>query len=202
MITTEPDTLRRFGDLAAQVAIALGPGWSAEHGSGVARHATLRGPDQQCLHLAHGDDSHRRSEHGRIRITTDYGDLARHLNTDEGRHHITVTAARTAAAIAAEITRRLLPEHQALLTRCRDRARDEDLARTRRASLLTELHHLLAPATPVGADRLRFGSVDDPVSGDLRVRYSGHVDLKLALTAELALELAHALGRYRQRDTY
>jgi hypothetical protein len=103
-----------FADLTIGVASALGPGWTVHHRSRVPRHTVLEGSGQQCLHLTHGDDSHRSTDHGRIRITTSYGALARHLGTGEGRLSITVAATRTAEAIAAEITRRLLPEHLAL----------------------------------------------------------------------------------------
>jgi hypothetical protein len=54
----------------------------------------------------------------------------------------------------------------------------------------------------MGADRLWFGSVNDPVAGNLRVLYNGTVEWKLTLTADLARELAHVLARARSRDTH
>jgi hypothetical protein len=193
----ESDSLHGFYAFATRVTQALGPGWSAEHSNLDLRRSVLHGPGGQCLNLAHGDDSHRRSEHGRISITAGYGNLARYLATTEGPQRITVAATRTPAAVATEINRRLLTEHQALLATCRDRARRDDLARDRRNQVLTEIGHRLISATRVGEDRLRFGSVEDPVSGELRVRSSGTVEWKLALSADLVLDLAAVLGRYR-----
>lgn len=195
----DPD--QNFYDVATRVAEALGPGWTAEHSSQGLRRTALHGPGGQCLNLAHGDDSHRRSERGRIQITAGYGDLARHLTTAEGHQQITVAASHTPARTAAEISRRLLPEHRALLASCRDRARRDGLARTRRNQVLTHISHRLVSATPVGEDRLRFGSVDDLVSGEVRVRTSGDVEWKFAVNADLALELAAVLGRSRAAST-
>ncbi|MGW6335913.1 hypothetical protein [Nocardia rhamnosiphila] len=172
----ETDPHQSFYTFTTRVAEALGPGWTVEHRTQTLRRTVLHGPGGQCLNLAHGDDSHRRSEHGRIGITAGYGALAQHLTTAEGHQRITVAATRAPAGIAAEISRRLLPEHHALLATCRDRARRDDLARNRRARFLTDMRHRLVSATPVGEDRLRFGSVDDPMSGELRVRSSGTVD--------------------------
>lgn len=171
----QTDPHQSFNTFTARVADALGPGWTVEHGNQALRRTVLHGPGGQGLNLAHGDDSHRRSEHRRISITAGYGALARYLSGAEGHQRITVAATRTPAGIAAEISRRLLPEHHALLALCRDRARRENLARNRRARLLTDMRHRLVSATPAGQDRLRFGSVDDPMSGELRVRSSGTV---------------------------
>ncbi|WP_280463154.1 hypothetical protein [Nocardia carnea] len=193
----ESDSLSGFYTFASRVAQALGPGWIAEHSNQDLRRSVLHGPGGQFLSLAHGDDSHRRSEHGRIGITACYGDLARYLATAEGHQRITVAATRTPSAVATEINRRLLCEHQALLATCRARARRDNLARDRRNQVLTEIGHRLVSVTPVGEDRLRFGSVDDPVSGDLRIRSSGTVEWKFALSADLAVDLAAVLGSYR-----
>ncbi|MEU1527106.1 hypothetical protein ABZ413_33450 [Nocardia rhamnosiphila] len=161
------------------------------------RRTVLHGPGGRRLNLAHGDDSHRRGDHGCLSISAGSGDLAQYLATAEGHQRITAAATRAPSVIATEISRRLLSEHQALLVTCRDRARRDDLARDRRAQLLTAIGHRLVSATPVGQDRLRFGSVDDPVSGDLRVRSSGTVEWNFALSADLAVELAAVLGGYR-----
>ncbi|MFI6218758.1 hypothetical protein ACIBCD_42680 [Nocardia brasiliensis] len=108
-------------ELGHQIAAALGPGWSAERGYMIQAHAILRGPGDQALSIRHGDASHRRSEHGRLQISPDYGELNRHLNSGEGPTTITVAADRSHNAIAAEITRRLLPAYTTTLGLCRTR---------------------------------------------------------------------------------
>ncbi|WP_406274528.1 bifunctional DNA primase/polymerase [Nocardia sp. NBC_00881] len=110
-------------DLAHDIAAALGPGWVAERGYMIRAHTVLYGPDQQILPITHGDDSLRCSDHGRLRIHTGYGEYSRLLATGEGDESITVAAHRAPAAIAADITRRLLPDHEQTLRLCRARAR-------------------------------------------------------------------------------
>ncbi|WP_063129854.1 hypothetical protein [Nocardia fusca] len=201
MARTRPIRTRSFCDFAARVAEALGPGWTAGR-SGQGLHRTvLHGPVGQCLNLAHGDDSHRRSEHGRNQITTDYGDLDQYLAVAEGHQQITVAATRTPTEIAADISRRLLPEHETLLASCRERAHRDDLARIRRSQVLTDMCKRLVSVTPFGEDRLRFGSFDDPVSGELRVRAGGTVEWKFTADSDLALELATVIGRHRGSST-
>lgn len=197
----ETDPHRSFFDFAARVAEALGPGWTAGRSGQGLRRTMLQGRGGQCLHLAHGDDSHRRSEHGRIQITAAYGDLAQHLAVAEGHQQITVAASRAGADIAADISRRLLPEHETLLASCRERAHRDGLARIRRNQVLTEIGHRLVSVTPFGEDRMRFGSVDAPVAGELRVRAGGTVEWKFTAGSDLALELATVIGRHRGSST-
>lgn len=197
----DADSHQSFYDFAARVAEALGPGWTAgRRGQGL-RRTVLHGPGGQCLNLSHGDDSHRRSEHGRIQITAGYGDLAQHLAVAEGHQQITVAATRTPTDIAADISRRLLPEHETLLASCRERAHRDDLARVRRDPVLTDMGKRLVSVSPFGEDRLRFGSVDDPVFGELRVRAGGTVEWKFTADSALALELATVIGRHRGSST-
>lgn len=189
-------------DLARQIARSLGPGWSAHHGYMVRAHAVLLGRDQQALSITHGDDSHRRGDHGRLRIRADYGELARHLHYDEGRHVITVAANRPATVIAAEITRRLLPDYHRTLDLCRARAAADALRLAHRDRTLTALIELFAPARLVREDRVSFGRIDEAVHGSIRVLYSGDATVEMHVAADHVLPVARAISPTRPtKDT-
>ncbi|WP_280453833.1 hypothetical protein [Nocardia brasiliensis] len=181
-------------ELAHQIAAALGPGWSAERGYMIQAHAILRGPGDQALSIRHGDASHRRSEHRRLKISPDYGELNRHRNSGEGPTTITVAADRSATAIAAEITRRLLP---ASLGLCRTRAHAAAELESARQATRHALHQTLQPARLVYDDRIDFGDLDEGIRGNIRVMPGRTVTFELTLAHRAALELAHAIAALR-----
>jgi hypothetical protein len=185
--------------LAHEVATALGPGWVAESGYMVKAHAVLYGPDQQILYITHGDDSHRRSDHGRVRIRAAYGELVRHLGPSEGGHVITVAATRPPAAIAADITRRLLPDYEQTLGLCRTRARADALRLAARRRTLESLCQQLAPAQIVRGDRVRFGQSGDAIRGEIRVLFSGEAEFELHAIGAAAMRLARHIATLRHR---
>ncbi|MFI6213285.1 hypothetical protein ACIBCD_14950 [Nocardia brasiliensis] len=184
-------------ELAHQIAAALGPGWSAERGYMIQAHAILRGPGDQALCIRHGDASHRRTEHRRLKISPDYGELNRHRNSGEGPTTITVAADRSATAIAAEITRRLLPAYTTTLGLCRTRARAAAELESARQATRHALHQTLQPARLVYDDRIDFGDIDEGIRGNIRVMPGRTVTFELTLAHPAALELAQALAGLR-----
>ncbi|WP_406238493.1 hypothetical protein [Nocardia sp. NBC_01009] len=185
-------------DLARQIAAALGPGWIAERGYMIRAHVVLYGPDQQILTITHGDDSHRHSDHGRLQISASYGEFSRHLGTSEGGDAITVAAERPATAIATDITRRLLPDYETTLERCRTRAHADALRLAERRDTIDTLCQMLAPAEIVRDDRISFGQSGDHVRGQIRVLFSGATEFELAVTAAHTLPLARVIAAHRR----
>ncbi|MGO4612971.1 hypothetical protein AB4305_03335 [Nocardia sp. 2YAB30] len=185
--------------LAHEIAAALGPGWVAERGYMVQAHAVLYGPDQQILDITYGDDSHRRSDHGRLRIRAAYGELGRHLDPGEGNHIITVAATRSATAIAVDITRRLLPDYEQTLGLCRTRARADTLRLAAHRRALESLCQHLAPAQIVRGDRVRFGQSGDAIHGEIRLLASGEAEFELHTTGAAAMRLARHIATRRHR---
>lgn len=186
--------------MAHYIAEALGPTWAAERGYMVQRHAIIRGPDHQILILTHGDDSHRRSDHDRLRISASYGEVATHLHRGEGRDLITVRADRNPTSIAADINRRLLPNYHKSLQLCHERATTHERRLTEHQHRLHHLQGTLAPAKII-RDSIYFGSVGDPVHGRARVLLSGNTEFEVDVSADEARALAHHLAgrRYAAR---
>ncbi|WP_029892891.1 hypothetical protein [Nocardia brasiliensis] len=184
-------------ELAHQIAAALGPGWSAERGYMIHAHAILHGPGDQALSIRHGDASHRRTDHGRLKISPDYGELNRHLNSGEGWTTITVAADRSATTIAAEITRRLLPDYTTTLGLCRTRARAAAELESARQTTRHALHQTLQPARLVYDDLIDFGDTGEGIRGNIRVMPGSTVTFDLTLAHPAALELAQAIAALR-----
>ncbi|MFX0575095.1 hypothetical protein [Nocardia nepalensis] len=186
-------------DLAHQIAAALGAGWVAERGRTLRAHVLLHGPDEQRLSVTDGDDSHRRTDHGRLHIRADYGQYSSHLVTGEGDNTITVCAHRDATAIATDISRRLLPDYQATLVRCRPRAHAHAIRLAQRDATIDSLCRVLAPAEVIApGDRVSFGESGDGVRGQIRVLYSGATEFELDVTAAHIIELAQVIAAQRR----
>ncbi|MFF3228876.1 hypothetical protein ACFYV7_39210 [Nocardia suismassiliense] len=180
-----------------QIAAALGPGWRADRGYMVRAHVVLHGPSDQVLSILHGDDSHRRTDHGRLQIRPDYRDLARHLNSGEGSNMITVSADRAPTAIAAEITRRLLPDYTTTLGLCRTRAHADAQRQAKHQSTRDALFQVLQPARLVYDDRVYFGDSEDGLRGNIRLLRGGTAEFELTVSNAQALGLAHAIATQR-----
>ncbi|MEU7764989.1 hypothetical protein AB0B25_07680 [Nocardia sp. NPDC049190] len=185
--------------LTHEVASALGPDWVADRGYMVKAHAVLYGPDQQILYVTH-DDSHRRSDHGGLHIRAAYGELGRNLGPSEGSHVINIAATRPPAAIAADITRWLLPDYEQTLALCRTRARADTLRLAERRRTLESLCQQLAPAQILRGDRVSFGQSGDPVRGEIRILHSGEAELELHATGAAAMRLARHIATRRYRS--
>ncbi|MFI6958615.1 hypothetical protein ACIBJI_34755 [Nocardia sp. NPDC050408] len=186
-------------DLTHQITAALGAGWVAERGQPHRAHVLLHGPDEQRLSVTDGDDSHRRSDHGRLHIRADYHQYGSDLGTGEGDNTITVSAHRTATAIATDISRRLLPDYQATLARCRPRAHAHTIRLTQPDATIDTLCRVLAPTEvlPPG-DRISFGESGDGVRGQIRVLYSGATEFELDVTAAHTIQLARVIAAHRR----
>ncbi|MFC9434760.1 hypothetical protein [Nocardia sp. NPDC057030] len=184
-------------ETAHRIAEELGAGWRAERGYMVRAHVLLHGPDTETLTILDGDDSHRRTEHGRLHISADYGELRPHLNSGEGRDRITVASHRSAAEIAAEITRRLLPDYTTTLGLCRTRARAHARQQARYQATRNVLCEALAPAQLVRDDRISFDDYGDDIRGEVRVLSCGTAEFTLSVSTAHALELAHSIAARR-----
>ncbi|MFE9324040.1 hypothetical protein ACIHDR_41605 [Nocardia sp. NPDC052278] len=192
-----------FLEFTQQVAAALGPRWRAERGYMIRRHVLLKGPEDQSLTITHGDDSSRRSDHGRLHIEATYGRFASyHYTTDPHRSElITVAAHRTPGDVAAEIERRLLPDYQHTLEVCRTRASADATVLAARDDLLDQLAAILAPVQRDGQDRISFGSTTTAVSGSIRVLYSRETEFDLLLAGDRVLDLAWTLATHTRAGT-
>ncbi|MFE9575367.1 hypothetical protein ACFYO1_03195 [Nocardia sp. NPDC006044] len=188
-------------ETAHRIAEELGAGWRAERGYMIRAHVLLHGPDTETLTILDGDDSHRRTDHGRLHISADYGELGSHLNSGEGHDRITVASHRSAAEVAAEITRRLLPDYTTTLGLCRTRARAHARQQARQRATRDALCEALTPARLRGDDHIDFGEYDDGIHGDVRVLYSGPTEFTLSVASAYALELAQFIAARRTDDS-
>ncbi|MBF6323909.1 hypothetical protein IU451_15425 [Nocardia cyriacigeorgica] len=182
-----------FMETARAIAAALGPGWTAERSYTVDRKARLIGPDEQRLFIIHGDDSHRRSDRGHLRVVTSYGQFARYLHPGEGGQFITVAAVRPAEDIAAAITSRLLPDYVRILGLCRGRARADDAAIARRRTTLDALAAILH-ATMADSDRAVFGQSYDPIHGEVAVLDAATVAFRIEARKTAAVGVATSIA--------
>ncbi|WP_405180845.1 hypothetical protein OG225_06510 [Nocardia sp. NBC_01377] len=187
-----------FDDLTARIATALAPGWRVQRRSTALRHAVLAGPEDQSLILEHGDDSHRRSRHGRLLIEGGYSPFGAYRHSGDPDHRITVAAHRTPEAIAADITSRLLPDYRQTLADYRTRAHHDAAALTQRDALADQLATLLAPVRRPQPDHLEYGSTDDPVSGRIRLLHHGDAEVELRLSRDRVVELVRLLASQRK----
>ncbi|MFQ6331674.1 hypothetical protein ACLMAL_36900 [Nocardia sp. CWNU-33] len=185
-------------DLARQIVAALGPGWIAERGYMIRAHVVLYGPDQQILTITHDEDSHRHSDHGHLQISASYGEFSRHLDSGKGGDVITAAAERPAPAIATDITRRLLPDYETTLERCRTRAHEDALRLAERRETIDTLCQILAPAEIVRGDHVSFGQSGDHIRGQIRVLHSGATEFELDVTAAHTLQLARVIAAHRR----
>lgn len=191
-----------FLDTAAAIATALGQGWAAEPGYvQYTEHALLRHPDGQCLDLRSGNGSHRRCEHGRVIVRGGFNGLSRYGTTTDRAHTITVAATRSPAEIARDIVRRLLPDYETDLAVCRTQDRAHRVTLTRRDATVAQVHHILAPSRIIHEDHVSFGSSSGPMSGTVRVLYSGGAEFTLLASSARVLELARHLAALAVLET-
>ncbi|CCF63621.1 hypothetical protein [Nocardia cyriacigeorgica] len=182
-----------FMESARAIAAALGPGWAAERSYTIDRQARLIGPDEQRLFIIHGDDSHRLSDRGHLRVVAGYGQFARYLHPGEGGDFITVAAGRRTEDIAAAITSRLLPHYVRTLGLCRNRARASDAATARRRETLDALAAILH-ATTADTDRAVFGRPDDPIHGEVAIFDPSTVTFRIETSKTAAVQVAASIA--------
>ncbi|WP_109529292.1 MULTISPECIES: hypothetical protein [Nocardia] len=187
-----------FLEITRRIAAGLGPGWRAEPGYMTQRHSQLFGPGDQSLMITHGDDSHRRTDHGRLRVVGTYQPpFSAFRCSGDTDHHITVAAHRPPADIAAAIERRLLPGYRQTLDGYRRSARADAVVLARRDAILEELAAMLAPVHRLREDGIEFGHHCDPVSASIRVLRSGDAEIAVRVDRDHVLDLARHLATLR-----
>ncbi|MCC3317914.1 MULTISPECIES: hypothetical protein [Nocardia] len=183
--------------LVAAVADELGQGWAVD--ANRARyygHATvrLRHTGGGVLVVHSGNDSHRTTDHGRLFIRPDYGQLATHITTGEDRGDITVADTTAPPTIASHITRRLMPRYIELLARCQRRADLERETDARREAFRSRLLDLL-PHAERASDPVSFGKPGAAVSGNVAgISSSGTAKFTIDARGEAANSIARTIA--------
>lgn len=183
-------------DIVGDIAAALGPGWGVTD----VYHAEVHvaGPDGEALRIArnHWSGGNRLAING-----VPPADLTRHARSAEGAGTIGVSGDRPAAAVAADIRRRLLPGYRAMVSagRCRQVAEwaDERVRDDLTARVLAALGPC-AVSAGVGADgraHARVGAYGAPVHVRMSVPVGdGTAEVSVSVSQAHALALAQALG--------
>lgn len=179
--------------LTREIAQHLEGDWKA--GKGVHDNGTdayLHGPDGEKLQIRPGTTTATRN---RIEV---YGSLPYQFTRhNEPRHLITVSPAKTAARIAGDITRRLLPAYRegmvfAAAAKVRHELREADKSHTIKTLLgiLPKAHQF-----PHDQDSMDFGGgrYSPPIGGQLRIRSNSDVEWTIHTTKELAFSLAETI---------
>ncbi|WP_406637549.1 hypothetical protein [Amycolatopsis sp. WGS_07] len=182
--------------LATEIAEGLGDGWSSLPGHHADNcGAFLVGPAGELIQIRYGGWQARYQ--GRLVL---YGTFAAELRRFEpnpgARYVITVSPTSSAARIAKEITRRLLPEYQeAIHGACDRRAAAEDL-RHRRDQLMRQLMHALDGEIVErrGEPVVVFGPC---ASGTVQVHDDETVELRVRFLDADAVTLARRVGMNR-----
>jgi len=189
-------------DLAREVAGHLGPDWSAEDPGDDYPGAYLNGPDQARLYL-------RGIWNDATRVQVAGGYPQNHQRP--AAHSITVALSRGAAAIAREITRRLLPDYLATLKGVIAENHRDQQAAERRAHNAGELAKLLPgakvdhdPSTASYKTSIRWYDRDNGRGyGDLHLSYDGQGVSELeirSISVETAERVLRALTQSTDTD--
>lgn len=197
------DMRARAGRVAAEVAAALGEGWS------VATDRVTVGAD-----IAHTDGRalfirELWNAKGRWTIAGIYPESPasdRFAGDGKPMPRITVAATRTPAAIAREITRRLLPAYETRLADVRAhivRATDDAAERERVAALLCAALPGTRPVAQHSGTRIQLSLPSLPASmyGTGEVNYSGTVELHLrSMPVAVAVAVLEAVARFNDDE--
>lgn len=173
-------------ELAKQIADELGDEWTARGGhQNSGEDAFLSGPDGVELHVR--EPSWPSSMKGRLRISGSFPQELRNHDRGADKHSITVALSKPPRRIAADIRRRLLPDHEAALKRVRERfERAENKRRWQEetgARLWGELIGVRAVPAPGGAVLFDSGEAkpnDDGETVEFRITVDGERAVKLA----------------------
>lgn len=184
-------------DIVGDIAAALGPGW----GVTAVYHAEVHvaGPDGESLRIAR---DHWSSGGNRLTINgVPPADLTGHTHRTEGGGGIGVNGGRPAAAVAADIRRRLLPGYRSMVSAGRCRQVAEWAEQQVRDDLIARVTAALGPravAAGVGPDgraHARVGAYGGPAHVRMSVPAGdGTVELSVSVGQDHALILARALG--------
>jgi hypothetical protein len=215
---TADHATRPFIDYAADIAAALGDGWTAEadadeYVSNRANRASLIHPDGRRLHLHRGGW---RLE-GRVRISPDWGDLRGYSRddydggrwTNRANLEATVSAATAPAKAAKDIARRIVAPYTELRAELQAAKAEDERNRAAMVALAGDLAAVAGPLVHFhkpGRDRKPSGalalSAASGLYGDVEVSYGGEsvrIDVR-GLTPDdaraiLALLRARRTGR-------
>lgn len=192
---------------AREIARHMPDGWTAtepeDHDNGV----YLNGPDSIRLQITFTDHKGTRYEiNGRP--TRDEWKQASNLASKEvkvrayrvGREGITVSATKTPAQIAGDITRRLLPSYLTYVAALRERLNASNAADDRVATYRDALLAAIGTAGRAdGDEEIRLDMEDG--YGSLQVRSDGGVSFRrLSVPRGLALDIAKAMSKYGRRN--
>ncbi|MEU5764036.1 hypothetical protein [Nocardia sp. NPDC047648] len=164
-------------------------------------HVILHGPADQRLDIKSGNTSHRTTDHGKLFICRDYAELGTHLDPGQGIATITVSETRPTEAIAARITRDLLPGFVETLARCRARALKAAQTEAGRMATIEALCAALPSARRVQDSHVYFGRVGSSLSGRIRVHDNRNATIHIEATWTHALALARAIGNHTNSAT-
>ncbi|KFZ77128.1 hypothetical protein ED92_39325 [Amycolatopsis sp. MJM2582] len=179
--------------LARDIAQHLEGNWKA--GKGLHDNGTdayLHGPNGERLQIRPGTTTPTRN---RVEI---YGPLPYQFTRhNEPRHLITVSPDKTAARIAADITRRLLPAYREGMLHATEAKVRHELREAEKSHTITTLLGIL-PKThhfTHGQDSMDFGGgrYSMPIGGQLRVLSNSQVEWTIHTTKELAFSLAETI---------
>ncbi|AIG78445.1 Hypothetical protein AJAP_28030 [Amycolatopsis japonica] len=187
-----------MGDVYArtkEIAKELGKGWSAREGAwGNDRDAYLDGPGGEVVHVA-GGATYQNPGRLVIRGTLDH----KHSRYNEPRHEITVSAEKTAAKVAGDITRRLLPGYREGLELSIKRKADHEEWEAGRDNLVKTLLGSLPGSYTLGhaTDQVTFGGGkygERGIGGEVRVLSGSEVEWTIRTSEAGSLALAELIA--------
>jgi len=195
--------------ITREIAAALGDGWKAAPGwyeGPTVRDARLIGPEGEEIHVTM--PTWPPAMAGRLNLSASYGaDLRPHMPYNAKRAEITVSQAKSAAVIARDIERRLLPDLRNLLYTLRERkAQSDEYEAGRQTTLAAVLEALGGHGEAVtqrhGRETVeaRIGRYGNPVHGDLEVM-GDEVKFTLRVSLALAPELARCIATLLERTS-
>lgn len=198
----EATTNRRAIDVAADMAVELGAGWSAGPGawSSLGDHsdAYLRGPHGEKVHVTVGGYGF--EDRVGLSMSPDVDLHEFHYSySDPAYPSITVSASKTARQMARDIERRLLPPLREKLATLRERKQASDDYNARRTAGLAELDGWLGGGTVRRGDRseLELGRWGDSIHGTIALS-SDDVEFTIRVKSPLAAQkIAELIAKLR-----
>lgn len=190
-------------DITSDVARALGPGWQAalfDAGSDVSSRAWLYGPDGAVLAVF--TEGACAADRRRLHIVGWAPSwLAEHFPRSSVSR-ISVARSKTPQVIARDVTRRLLPPYRAALETAQACQSEHEAARAACEELTAQLSEILGARRLTHApDRVRFGRVDDGISGEIRLPSRGDATATVRVPPTHLLTLARALQQLTATDS-
>lgn len=185
---------------ARKVARELDGSWSAsepEHGNGV----YLNGPDNVRLHITHVPAYGGAGDRYEIRGAATRDENGQHRYNDQRPKSITVSASKSAAQIAGDISRRLLPAHVAYVKVQRERLQAHNEYEGRVRVLRDELLAALGAAgSPLERDDTEIYLHLTDGYGSMRVSDRTVNFNRFSVPGDVAVKIARVLAKEARRQ--